>query len=146
MNMAISPNVRRSLKEGMSLIEIMIVILIIGLITGVVGPALMGRYRKAQKTTAKSTIRSLKTAITNYQLDIGQYPSRLRDLVKKPTDEAVAKKWDEKFLEADEVPRDPWGNNFVYKVTGKADKPYELYSYGPSGKGAPKSEHISVWD
>lgn len=135
-----------AIRSGFSLIEIMIAIAIMAVIGAVVVPGFLQRFEKAKKDSTRQSLRNIKTAITTYQLDVGQYPQRLRDLIKKPTDEAVAKKWESKYLDVEEVPNDSWGNKFLYKLTPGAEKPYELFSYGPNGKGGPKEERISVWD
>lgn len=76
----------------------------------------------------------------------GQYPARLNDLLKKPADEKIARKWEGPYLKAKEVPEDAWGSKYVYKLTPQAEHKYDLYSYGPNGKGSPKEEWISVWN
>ena len=138
-------------RSGFSLVELMIVIAIIGLLGAVLAPKVNDALKKARKGTTKTTIMNLKGGIIKYQTDIARYPSSLKDLIKRPKggDERVAKKWDGPYYgdEGDELPEDPWGNKFVYKLNQQGSKhPYELYSFGPEGKGAPKEQWISVWD
>jgi general secretion pathway protein G len=138
-------------RSGFSLVELMIVIVIIGLLGAVLAPKVNDALKKARKGTAKTTIMNLKGGILKYEADISKYPSSLKDLKKRPKggDERVTKKWDGPYFgdEGDELPEDPWGNKFQYKLAQPGSKrPYELYSFGPNGKGSPKEEWISVWD
>lgn len=142
----VAVNNMRYVKKGFTLMELMIVIMIIGLLGGVVGPALMKRLETAKKGTAKATMRSLKDAVSMYQMNVGHLPPSLKDLIKKPKDERDSKKWEGPYIEKDELPEDPWGNPFVYKITQGAKHPYELYSKGPNADEAAKEEWISVWD
>jgi general secretion pathway protein G len=133
----------RSARAGFTLVEIMIAIAIIGLLMGLVVPAVNSAYKKAQRRTAKMSLTGLKNAITEYQRDTHQLPGKLKDLIKKP---ANITGWEEPYIEKEEVPTDPWGNDFKYKVTQGGKHPYELYSWGPNGQGAPKDEWINVWE
>lgn len=139
-------------RSGFTMIELMIVIVIIGLLSGVLAPAINNALKKARKGTAKTTVMNIKNGITRYQAELAKYPQTLKDLIKRPKsgDERVTKKWDGPYYGEEgieEMPEDPWGAKFQYKVAQPGSKrPYELYSYGPNGKGAPKEEWISVWD
>lgn len=138
----------RTARAGFSLIEIMIAIAIMAVLAVAVGPYLLGKLKKAKVSSAQTSLRTIDAAITSFHADIGQYPSRLRDLVKKPAEEALARKWTDPYLKVknEEIQLDPWNNPFQYKATPGAPHPYELYSFGPNGKGSPKKEWISVWD
>jgi len=135
----------RYARAGFSLMEIMIAITILGLIMAMVGPALQNTLRKGKVRTAKSSLKGFQSAIEEYQMEVGQLPQTLKDLIKKPRE--GAKKWDGPYLKkTDEIPEDPFNNPYVYKLTPGAKHPYELYSRGPNGADAPKEEWISVWD
>ena len=139
-------------RSGFSLMELMIVIVIIGILGGVLAPVLNNALKRARKGTAKATMSQIKVGITRFQSELGRYPTALKDLIKRPKtgEERVTKKWDGPYIGEEgieEVPEDPWGNKFHYKVNPQGTKrPYELLSYGPNGKGSPKEEWISVWD
>lgn len=134
----------KTIREGFTLIEIMIAVAIVGLMLAIIGPAVYRRFAGATESAARSQMASLKTAIGTYYIDTIRYPDRLSNLIIKPP--AVAAKWRGPYLEADEVPDDPWGNPYQYKKTPPGGKhPYELYSYGPNGKEAPKEEWIHAW-
>ena len=136
----------RCARAGFSLMEIMIAVTILGLVMAMVGPALNNTLKKGKIRTTKSTMRSFKDAISSYQMEVGKIPQTLKDLIKKPREESAAKKWEGPYIEKEDIPEDPWGENFVYKLTPGSKHPYELYSRGPNGVDAPKEEWISVWD
>jgi general secretion pathway protein G len=138
--------IRRHARSGFTLIELMIAIAIAAILAFVIGPNIMTNLAKAERSKAESTLLALKGAITQYRLAVGKWPSRLKDLVQPPTDERDKAKWPGNLLDKKEIPEDPWDNNYVYKVNpAGAENPYELYSYGKNGKGAPQGEWISVW-
>ena len=133
----------RYVRAGFSLMEIMIAVMILGLVMAMVGPAVHNAYRKAQKRTTAASLKSFKNAISEYQREVRQFPTKLKDLIKKPTG---AKDWDGPYIEKEEMPQDPWGQDFKYKLTPGVKHPYELYSWGPNGQGSPKNEWINVWE
>ena len=133
-------------RDGFTIIEILIAITIIGLLMAVIVPNFMGYLERGRKSNAKSTIKTFEQALLMYQMDIGQYPNALRDLVKKPAEENIAKKWEGPYLKKKSIPLDPWNNKYQYRPTPEAENPYELYTRGSKGRGASKSEWISVWD
>jgi general secretion pathway protein G len=138
--------VTRCARAGFTFIELIIGIAILVILAATVGPLVLGQLENAKIATTKTNLKSIKSAIDMFRIT-GKYPVKLRDLVEKPRDEALAKKWQKGgYLEGGEVPKDAWGEDFQYKVTAAGKNPYELYSYGPDGAGAPDTERLSVWD
>jgi len=133
------------LKEGFTFLELIVVVLILGILLGLVGPNAFRYYRQSQQNSTRTQLNSIKTALDLYKAEIGSYPKQLQDLIERPSGPA-GKKWKEKFLEKERIPNDAWGNEFVYKLSSGGDKPYELYSYGSGGPEAPSEEYISVWE
>ncbi|MFC1845560.1 type II secretion system protein GspG [Candidatus Dependentiae bacterium] len=144
--------VRRTAKAGFSIMELLIYLAILGVILAVAVPGFMQMFEKAKKDTAKSSMKILRTAIDKFKLDTGVVPERLRDLVRKPAPsgyyepEMISSWQDGGYLKDPKVPVDPWKSRYKYEVTPGGRHPYELFSYGPSRRGAPKAEWISVWD
>lgn len=136
----------KKLKSGFSLGELMIYIAIVGMLLAVIVPNFLSYLEKSRRSTTQSNLKALESAILLYQVDTGQYPQRLSDLIKKPTDERIVKKWAGPYIKQKEIPNDGWSNRFEYKQTPQAEHKYSLYSYGPNGKGSPKSEWIDVWN
>ena len=119
-------------QGGFSLIEIMVVIVIIGLMLGVVGPAVFQNIGDAQIGRIKSDFASIETALKTYRLDNYNYPSTeqgLQALVEKPDIEPVPRKWrSEGYLE--KLPKDPWEREYVYVYEGNK---FDIYSLGRDG-------------
>jgi general secretion pathway protein G len=134
-------------REGFSLIEMLIVFAVMAIAAAIIVPNMMSYLGGAKIKKAKADVRAINLDISRYYMDTNQYPSTLKDLITRPADERVSKKWMGPYLSKKDVPRDPWGAKYVYQVTPEnAAHPYELYSHGPNGKKSPKAEWISVWD
>ena len=111
----------------------------------------MGRPDEARRMKAKVQIQSLETALQLYKLDTGNYPTTeqgLQALVEAPATGELAKSWREGgYLEKGQVPKDPWGNEYIYLSPGtRAD--FDIISYGADGVagGEGKNEDINNWD
>src|SRR3990167_8221637 len=138
---------RRS--DGFTLIEIMVVLIIIGLLAGIVVPRLMGRTEEAKRTKTAVQIKNLQSALDLYKLDSGVYPSTdqgLQALVEKPAVGEIPNNWKEDG-DIDKIPKDPWGNNYVYISPG-VHGDYDLYSYGADGEegGEGRNADIQSWN
>ena len=138
-------------RKGFTLIEIMVVIVILALLAALVGPKLMGRTDDAKITDARVQIKNIETALKLYKLDSGNYPTTeqgLSALVSKPTVGVIPKSYkDEGYLESKKVPKDPWGNEYLYVSPGEHGD-YDLYSLGADGVkgGEGKNADITSWD
>src|SRR5437870_2881035 len=123
---------QNSNRQGFTLIELMIAIAVFAIIAIVVIPNVMSYLDRAKKGRVLSDLTTLKGAIMQYQLAVSKFPSRLQDLVRPPADPKERAKWPEGgFLEKKELPDDPWGNSYQYKLNpAGAEHPYELFSYG----------------
>jgi general secretion pathway protein G len=136
-------NVSPTARAGFTLIEIMIAIAILGLLMAVVAPRFMGLGEGAKLKLVSIELKRLQDGIKTFKVQSGRYPERLRDLVERPQDEKLAKKW--RRVWDDDLPEDPWGNDYRYRLTsGSGGHPYELYSEGDID--ADDAEPISVWD
>ncbi|HET6345516.1 MAG TPA: type II secretion system major pseudopilin GspG [Myxococcota bacterium] len=135
-------SVSRSRKSarGMTLVEIMVVVVIISLVAGVVGVAVLQRLGDAQKKVAFTQIRQISDALDLYKLSFRNYPSTAEGL-----NALVAPKNGEKpFLPS--VPKDPWGNDYVYVYPGTHNPgSFDLMSYGSDGvQGG--GDDVGNWD
>ena len=137
--------------RGFTLIELMVVIIILGILAMYVMPKIMGRPDEARQVKARLDIASLETAIKLYRLDNGMYPGTeqgLQALVAQPETGTLAKKWRKGgYLEKNRVPKDPWGNEYIYLCPGVNDD-YDIISYGADGVsgGEDKNKDINSWE
>ena len=136
---------------GFTLIELMVVIVILGILAGLIIPRIMGRPEEAKQLKAKMQIESLETALKLYKLDNGMYPDTeqgLQALVEQPETGTIPKKWRKNgYLEKGRLPKDPWGNEFIYLSPG-AHGEYDIISYGADGvpDGEDKNKDINSWE
>ena len=141
----------RVTQAGFTLIELMVVIVILGILAGLIIPRIMGRPEEAKQLKAKIQIESLETALKLYKLDNGMYPDTeqgLQALIEKPESGMLPKKWREGgYLEKGRLPKDPWGNEFVYLSPGVHDD-YDITSFGADGVpgGDDKDKDINSWE
>jgi general secretion pathway protein G len=144
-------NSKSRFRKGFTLIELMVVIVILGILAGLIVPRIMGRPEEAKRLKARMQIESIETALKLYKLDNGAYPSTeqgLQALVTMPETGDIPRNWrKDGYLEKGKVPKDPWGNEFVYLSPGMHHE-YDLVSYGGDGVagGEDKNKDISNWD
>jgi len=138
-------------NKGFTLIEIMVVIVILTLLAVLVGPRIIGRTDDAKIADAKVQVRNMETALKLYKLDNGVFPSTdqgLSALVDKPAAGVIPKNYREGgYLESKQLPKDPWGNDYVYLSPGEHGD-YDLCSYGADGVrgGEGKAADICNWN
>ena len=116
-------------SRGFTLLELLVVILIIGLLTGIVAPRFLGQVSKSEVTAARAQLDALDKALQGYRMDTGRYPTAsqgLKALVTQPSDEL---RWRGPYLQGD-VPTDPWGTAYQYRSPGTAGREFELQSLG----------------
>ena len=137
-------------NQGFTLIELLVVILILGLLAGIVGPRLFGHADEAKQTKARVQIENLSSALKMYKIDNGIFPSSeqgLEALVAQPQGGDIPKKWKKGgYLEKGTVPKDPWGNDYVYLFPGAHDD-FDIVSYGADGVagGEEYNKDITSW-
>ena len=126
----------RVVSPGFTLIEMLVVMVIIGLLAGLVGPRLFSKVDLAKVQTAQAQVKMLRGAVESVRLDIGRYPTAeegLSLLARPPADPALGSRWRGPYLE-DALPLDPWGHPYQYSLPGADGQPFALYSLGADGK------------
>ena len=134
---------RRALPaRGFTLLELLVVIVIIGLLTAVVGPRFFAQIGKSEQGTVRAQMDAFSKALDAYRLDVGKFPTNeqgLQVLVIKPTE---SPKWNGPYLQK-KIPLDPWGNAYIYRSPG-ATSDFDLVSYGKDGQPGGEQENADI--
>ena len=136
-------------KAGFTLIEILVVVVILGILATVVVPKIMGRPEEARRVKAAIDIKAIEGALNMYKIDNGIFPTTgqgIMALVEKPSTGQIPKKWRSDGYLA-KVPKDPWGNQYIYLSPGSHGK-YDLVSFGSDGEagGDENFADINNWE
>jgi general secretion pathway protein G len=136
-------------RNGFTLIEIMAVVLIIGLLTTLVGIAIIPQIDKGRVTTARTQIKNLEAALETYRMDNARFPTSeqgLDALINPPPD--VRNYQTGGYLRERRIPVDPWGNPYQYESPGQHnDHSFDLWSFGADGTpgGEEADSDIGNW-
>jgi len=135
--------VRRA-EAGFTLVEMLVVIAIIGLIMGLVGPRVLSSLGESKVKAAKLQIESFSSSLDLFYLDVGRYPTGsegLAALAQRPGNASI---WNGPYLKTGSVPTDPWGHVYLYRAPAERG-PYEIVSLGSDGQegGAGTAADIS---
>ncbi|MFO1307715.1 MAG: type II secretion system major pseudopilin GspG [Burkholderiales bacterium] len=120
-------------QRGMTLIEILVVLVLIGIVLGIVGGNFIGRGEKAKADAAKIEIGQIGQALDLYKLEIGRYPSSSEGLQALVTAPAGVANWNGPYWKKAQIPKDPWGNEYRYTSPGQKGA-YDIVSLGADGK------------
>lgn len=116
-------------RRGFTFLEIMFVVVIIGILLALVGPRLVGRTKQARITATQTQLVNLGNAIKAYEMDMGDFPEDLEDLIENPGDDDS---WNGPYIDSDVVPKDAWGSEFMYDPDGDNNRAgFDLWSIGP---------------
>ncbi|MGD0504147.1 MAG: type II secretion system major pseudopilin GspG [Steroidobacteraceae bacterium] len=125
-------NARPSAAGGFTLLELLVVLVIIGLLAGYVGPRYFAQVGKAEQKVARAQIDSFEKALHTYSLDVGHYPTTADGLDALNTAPAGETKWQGPYL-SKAIPLDPWGRPYLYKSPGDHGD-FDIESYGRDGQ------------
>jgi general secretion pathway protein G len=139
-------NLARQAELGFTLVEMLVVITLIGLVMGLVGPRVLNYLTESKVKTAKIQIESFESGLDLFFLDMGRYPTAsegLDALARRPGSNVV---WNGPYLKGNMVPTDPWGTPYLYRSPGQHGA-YEIVSYGADKRegGASAEADITSW-
>ncbi|KAA6187284.1 type II secretion system protein GspG [Thiohalocapsa marina] len=137
---------RRS-GAGFTLVELLVVLAILGLLAGLVGPQVMKFLGSSKSKTAALQIEDLAATLDLYRLEVGRYPSSSEGLEALVSDPGNAPNWNGPYLRKGQVPKDPWGNAYQYRAPGD-NGPYDIWSLGADGRegGEGEDKDINSWE
>jgi general secretion pathway protein G len=146
MKIEIQKNIvqKNQLSRAFTLVEIMLVVAIIGILAALVIPKIAGKSEQARETAAMADIKGgIKSALDQYDVDMGFYPQSLQDLLTAPSRNAAH--WHGPYFDPPQLPVDPWQNPYQYAYPGKHNPTgYDLWSAGPDGKSG-DADDIGNW-
>lgn len=139
------PESSRRTSSGFTLLELLVVVVIIGILAGYVGPKYFSQIGKSERQAAVAQIDAFEKALAQYRLDVGRYPSTEQGLAALVVAPAGVAKWAGPYLSKN-VPNDPWGNPYLYRQPGQHGE-FDLSSHGKDGLpgGTGEAADVNNW-
>ncbi len=137
---------RTNKQGGFTLLELLVVMVIIGLLAGYVGPKYFSQLGKSETKAAKAQIEALVKALDTYRLDVGHYPSSEQGLAALSAQPSGEAKWHGPYL-AKKIPDDPWGKAYLYKMPGEHGD-FDVWTLGSDGTsgGDEAASDVGSWE
>ena len=129
-------------QQGFSLIELIVVLVILGLLAGIVGPRLWDRLGKSKATIAKLQVEQFSNALGLFRFDVGRYPSSAEGLQVLVEDRDI-ENWNGPYLEKRSLPKDPWGRDYEYRSPGEHSG-HDLWSLGADGSDGGEGDNADI--
>ncbi len=133
----------RNREAGVTLIELLVVVTIIALFSSLVGPRLFRQVGRSRATAARAQISSFQTALGIYKLDTSRFPTTEQGLEALRTSPEEVNRWDGPYL-PQEIPLDPWGNEYVYQFPGEHGDEPDIISLGADGRTGGEEEDADI--
>ncbi len=132
---------RKRAQAGVTLIEMLVVVTIIGLFVALVGPSLWSKADQGRITATRAQISNFMTALGSYKLDTGMFPTTEQGLAALRQKPAEVNQWNGPYMPQD-IPKDPWGREYIYRYPGEHGDEPEITSLGADGQ--PGGEKINA--
>jgi general secretion pathway protein G len=127
-------NLRWQRQGGMTLMEILVVLVLLGIVMSIVAGNFIGRGEKAKADAARIQIQEISQALDLFKLEVGRYPTQSEGLQALIAAPSGTNRWNGPYWKQNQVPKDPWQNEYKYMVPGKNNAPYEVISLGADGR------------
>lgn len=133
-------------RDGFTLIELMVVVVIIGILGVIALQTFVGRGEKARLEATKAILSKVSNQVDLFKLDHGKYPSKLEDLIRQPS-YVDSKNWPpDGYLKKEDEINDAWNNPLLYRLPGSGGSPYDLVSYCADGKEGGENYDKDLWN
>jgi general secretion pathway protein G len=134
-------------QQGFTLLELLVVLGIIAMLAGLVGPQVMKHMAESKVKAAKVQLEDLAQTLDMYKLDVGGYPTSDQGLEALIASPEGAQRWNGPYLRKNKVPLDPWNNEYIYTSPGEHGK-FDLSSLGADGKegGEGEDKDLTSWE
>ena len=132
------------MKKAFSLIELMIVIIILGLLTSLVMPNLIGQSEQAKRKLTCIQMHSLSDALKTFKISNGSYPTTtegINALITNPNPSVYTSYPNGGFIDSKKTPTDPWKNNYIYIRTSDS---FDIISLGSDKKEGGEKESMDI--
>ena len=134
---------RRRSRAGVTLIEMLVVVVIIGLFVALVGPNLFKKADQAKITATRAQIHGFMGALANYKLDTGTFPTTEQGLAALRVKPQDVTQWNGPYLEK-EIPKDKWDHDYIYKFPGEHGDAPDIISYGADGQPGGEGNNADI--
>jgi general secretion pathway protein G len=136
---------KRRIKYGFTMVELMAMLIIIGLLATLVVTKVASKIDQARETTTKANLKALAAAVNQFRMDTTRFPTEdegLLALIEQPSD---VETWEPGgYLETTEIPKDGWGNDFIYELFPESGKQFAIRSCGPDGEQGTEDDLLST--
>lgn len=133
-------------QRGFTLLELVVVLVILGTLAALVGPRLVGHSSEARITAAKTQIELFRQGLESFRMHMGRYPTQQEGLEAMQVAPANSPNWRGPYL-TKSIPKDPWGNAYLYRCPGDQGRDFDLISLGADGQpgGVGEAADVVSW-
>jgi general secretion pathway protein G len=136
---------KKRIKYGFTMVELMAMLIIIGLLATLVVTKVASKIDQARETTTKANLKALAAAVNQFRMDTARFPTEdegLLALIEQPSD---VETWEPGgYLETTEIPKDGWGNEFIFELYPESGKQFVIRSCGPDGEQGTDDDLLST--
>jgi len=137
---------KKRFRYGFTMIELMAMLIIIGLLATLVVTKVATKIDQARETTTKANLKALHSAVNQFKMDTNRFPTedeQLMALIEQPSDVDIT--WEPGgYLETTEIPKDGWGNEFIFELYPESGKQFVIRSSGPDGEEGTEDDLLST--